>query len=380
MITRQQIAELLEFRNGDALVTSCYLDLDRSHMTPLAMKIRIKDLLQAAHQDLAGKAASHTQRESLRVDFERIENFVMQEIPVTQHRALAIFSCSSGNFWQTYRLPRMVRNLLIADHQPYVRPLTAIMAGHHRYCTVVLDREHARIFEVYMGQIMEHFQSSGQLPRRVREGGLGGRDERRIERRHQHALHEHLHQLAGTVFDLFKRIHFNSLICGGQRDVLREFKHHLHPYLKERWVADFHCEPAAVTPSEVLRHTMEIEEAVETEQEKRMAEQLIRKAEAGDLAVSGISATLNALHRGEAQVLLVEDGFEAPGYVCRDCRFTTIQDGPCPVCDKPVEPCPDIVDEAVTLAMQKNCQVEHVHPATPLHDAGRMGALLRYRS
>ena len=47
MITRQQINQLLGFRDGKYLVTSCYLNLDRSKMPAQILKILAKDLLQA---------------------------------------------------------------------------------------------------------------------------------------------------------------------------------------------------------------------------------------------------------------------------------------------------------------------------------------------
>src|SRR5262245_35157906 len=112
MITRQQLSTLLDFQNGQYLVTSCYLNLDRAQMSPQMLKIRIKDLLQSAHQELAAKAGSHTQRESLRKDFERIEEFVMEEVAMNRHRGVAIFACHGHKFWQAYGLPRIVRNLL----------------------------------------------------------------------------------------------------------------------------------------------------------------------------------------------------------------------------------------------------------------------------
>jgi peptide subunit release factor 1 (eRF1) len=96
--------------------------------------------------------------------------------------------------------------------------------------------------------------------------------------------------------------------------------------------------------------------------------------------VSGIGATLGALTRGEAQTLLVEDGFEMPGFVCYTCHYTSLGDQECPHCRKPLEPCPDIVDEAIELALRKNCQIEHVRGPTALRDAGRMGALLRFQA
>jgi peptide chain release factor subunit 1 len=380
MITRSQVDRLLEFRDGNHLVTSCYLNLDRTKMPPQMLKIRAKDLLQSARHELQAKAGTHEQRESLRRDFERIEDFVMQEIVTNQSRALAIFSCDAEKFWQAYRLPRMVRNILIADHNPYIRPLVAILSEYHRYCTVLADRVHGQVFEVYMGEIMEHAVVVDPVPRRVNEGGFGGREERNIERRRDRAVHHHFQHLADATFKLFKHQHFDWLILGGHREVLLEFKRHLHPYLKERWVGDFHAKPGKTTVPDVLERSLEIEEHVEYEQERRLADELVRNAGVGNRAVSGVSATLGALTRGEARMLLVEEGFGTPGYVCHGCHYVSLHEHACPHCQKPAEPCPDVIDEAIEVAMLKNCQIEHVRGPTPLRDAGRMGALLRYQA
>ena len=380
MIARRQIDSLLEFHNGQYLITSCYLNLDRAKMPAQVLKIRMKDLLQSARHELQGKVGTHEQRESLRQDFERIETFVMEEITSGQDKALAVFSCSGEEFWQTYRLPRVVRNILIADHDPYIRPLAAILAEYHRYGIVMVDRVRGQLFELYMGEMREHQVIIDPVPRRVSEGGQGGREERKIERHRERAVHQHFQHLADAMFAVFKQHHFDWLMLGGHREVLREFKTHLHPYLNERWVGDFHVEPGKATPAEVKQHVLEIEERVEGEHERRLANELVRKAELGNRAVSGVSATLGALTRGEAQILLVEEGFETPGYVCYKCHHVSLDQQACPVCGKPTEPCPDIVDEAIELAMMKNCQIEHLQGATPLRDAGRIGAMLRFQA
>ncbi len=40
----------------------------------------------------------------------------------------------------------------------------------------------------------------------------------------------------------------------------------------------------------------------------------------------------------------------------------------------------DIIDEAVEAAMDKNCQVKHVTPPSPLNKYGKIGAFLRYKT
>ncbi|HUK81452.1 MAG TPA: hypothetical protein VLZ12_02360 [Verrucomicrobiae bacterium] len=380
MITRPQIDQLLAFKNGEYLITSCYLNLDRARMPAQMLKIRTKDLLQQAHHDLSSRLASHAQRESLRGDFEEIEAFVMAEIVANRHRAVALFSCAGERFWQAYGLPRIVRNVLIADRDPYIRPLTSILSEYHRYCTVTVDRVMGRIFEVYMGEIIQRAEITDEVPRHVREGGFGGRNERGIERRYQHAVHRHFQHLADVTFGLFKHENFDWLVLGGHREVLREFKTHLHPYLKRRWAGDFHADPITDPAPEVLKRTLEIEERVEWEREQRLAEQLVQKAEAGDRAVRGVSPTLSAIARGEAQTVLIDEGFEMPGYACFTCHHVSLEPQDCPNCHQPLEPCNDVIDEAIELAMLKNCQIEHVQGPTVLREGGRMGALLRFQT
>jgi len=377
MITRQQVDQLLQFKNGRYLVTSCYLNLDRGQMPPQTLKIRVKDLLQSARHSLQGKTGTHEQRQSLQRDFERIEEYVQQDILGNRHKALAVFSCDGEKFWQTYQLPRIVRNVLIADHAPYTRPLTVMLAQQRRYCVVLVDRVHGQLFEIYMGEILEHKELLGDVPRWANEGGQGGRDERNIERCYVAAVHQHFQSVADAAFRLFKQHQFEALVLGGHREVLMEFKEHLHAYLKERLVGEFTADPGRTSAAEVLRQTEQIEQRVAAEHERRLAGELVHKAAAGR-AVSGMAATLTALSRGEAQLLLVEEGFESPGYICRSCQHLSPDVATCPQCDQPAEPCADVVDEAVGLATARNCRIEHVRGPTPLREAGRIGAMLRY--
>lgn len=380
MITRQQLDQLVQFRNGEFLVTSCYLSLDRAKMPPQMLKIRIKDLLQAAQQELSRKAASHDQRESLRNDFERIEAFVMDQVMANHHRAVAIFACHAHKFWQAYGIPRIIRNLLIADHDPYIRPLTSILNQYRRYGTLVVDRAQGKLYEVYMGQIQQLTDVVDDVPRRVRDAGLGGRDERHMERHHDQAVHRHYQHLADTTRNLFARHDLDALVVGGHREVLREFKDYLHPQLRQRWVDDFFIDPNTATLPEILRQTAAIEEQAELRQQQQLVEDLLARVEAGHLGVQGISDTVAAVARGQAETLLVDHEFEMPGYACFQCHYPLLENENCPQCQKPTEPCADIVDEVIELAMQRNCHVEQVLGPTPLRDAGQIGALLRYQA
>ena len=377
MITRAQVDCLLQFQNDEFLTTSCYLDLDRAKWPPQMLKIRVKDLLQSAQQALADRAGSPDQHESLHADFEWIWDHVLQELFTNHNKGLALFSCAAHKFGQTYGLPRIMRNLLIADRVPHIRPLMAILAEHHRFCIVLIDRRRGQIFEMYMGDLVERTDVIASETRRVKDGGYDRRAEQNMEHPQAQAVHQHYQRLADATFNVFKRDEFDFLILGGPDELLSEFKQHLHPFLQERWVGDFQARPFTTLPAEVRLHALKIENSVEQEHEKRMAEELVHKVEAGDLAVSGVPATLNAIASGEAQTLLVEEGFETPGHVCYDCHHVSLDEGECPNCHKPLDPSSDIIDEAIELALEKDCQIAHVRGQTALHDTGRIGVILR---
>ncbi len=380
MITSQQIWQLQAFRNGVFLVTSCYLNLDRREASAQALKIRIKDLLQSAQHQLDKKAGTHQQRESLRDDFVAIEAHVMPAITASQHKAVAIFSCVGEKFWQAFSLPQIERNILIADHAPHLHPLNAILAEHHRCCVVVVNRTHGRIFETYLGEIVERGDVTDMVPRRVREAGFGGRDERNMERHLTQVVEHHYQHLADAVCKLFRKDHFDWLILAGQREPVHEFQKHLHPDLRQRLVGDFHADPAKITVPEVLQQAGTIEQRVECDHEFQLATELVQKSDAGHGAVTGLTAVLAALDRGEAQTLVVEKGFEKSGHACVVCHYPSLLPAECPHCHRPTGPCTDIVDEAVALALHRNCQIRHIQGATPLHTNGHIGARLRFQA
>jgi peptide chain release factor subunit 1 len=379
IVTRSQIDELLQFQNADYLVTSCYVGIDRAAATTQELKIRAKDLFLNAHRVMDIRHAGHEQRASLQQDLERIEAHVSRQLAATPTaKAVAMFSCAARQFWHAYELPSLRRDLLVADHDPYVRPLTGLLEEYHRYGTILVDRSQGQFFEMYMGEITHRAEIADSIPRQPREAGIGGRDERRIERHHDNAVHHHYQRLADAVFDLFQRDKFDWLILGGRADVLGEFKPHLHAYLAERLVGEFAAEPGKTPLPEVLACSREVEERTERDLERRYVAELMRKK--NDMAVVGLHATLPVVARGQAQMLLVDEGFASPGFACFACHHVGMDDAPCPTCQKPVVPCPDVVDETIEAALTTGCKVEHVRCPTPLRDAGRIGALLRFKT
>jgi peptide chain release factor subunit 1 len=381
VITQEQIQQLLAARDNRHLITSFYFNTDVTRRPVAEQKIRLKDMLQAARRDLEGREATHAQRESLLGDFGAIEQHFVAHAVSNSHKGIAIFSCSARKFWQTYALPRGVRNILIADFDPYIRPLSMILDEYHRFCTVVVDRARAQIYEIYMGEILDRSEAFTELPRfSSRSMGQGGREERRFERHHEDAVRRHFHRVARFTFDIFQAYKFDYLVVGTHHELFYEFERHLHPYLRARLVGNFTAEPGVTAPAEVLAQTMAIETKVEREDEVRTVNELLAKVDRQDAAVLGLHGTLTALQRGAVQTLVVEDGYEVPGFMCYNCHVASVDDGACPHCGGEMTVCPDVVDEAIEVALQQGAKIEHIRTPTPLRERGFIGALLRFKS
>jgi hypothetical protein len=79
------------------------------------------------------------------------------------------------------------------------------------------------------------------------------------------------------------------------------------------------------------------------------------------------------------QILLISEGFRAPGYRCEGCEFITAQElTTCPFCQHSFGRIPDAVELAVRKVMQYGGEVAVLHRVPELDKAGHIGALLRY--
>ena len=103
----------------------------------------------------------HDARMSLRADIERIEKIARTEM---QGRGtLAIFACSGAGVLELVRLPRPVRDRIMVDATPWIGPMLAVLDQYRRGCAVVVDRESAHVWELYLGEMRD----AGRLERRA---------------------------------------------------------------------------------------------------------------------------------------------------------------------------------------------------------------------
>jgi peptide subunit release factor 1 (eRF1) len=378
LLSRDQIESLSKFKSENFLTTSFFLDTDKSRYTKKELTVSLKNLLSRGKAQLEAMDLSKEKRDSLGKDLEKISLTLSQGLGVYNFPGLAIFSCHGQNFRQEFNLPEAPRNRIIFDHNPYVRPLSAILEEHNHICAFLIEHREARWYDIFAGDIALIESLTSDVPSKVKEGGWGGTEQKRIERHVAARLRDHFKNAARRTFDLLKKNQFEWLFLGCPDGYFSELEPLLHPYLKSRLKGRLKSKPAD-SPDKILREAVELRKDLKKTEENELVLKLVTELEKGGRGVSGLKPTLQSLNRGGVQILVVTRSFSKEGRICPQEKLLYVDELRCPSCQRKTKAVVDVIDEAVELAMDKKCQVKHVTAPTRLDRYGKIGAFLRYK-
>ena len=152
LLDDEAIRTLAGFRDADAPVTSCYLDVDGRRLPThgdvekaFATLVRRAGLATNGHGPNGRPPSVHQ-------DLQRMAQHVRGLARGTT-RGLAMFSCSAGGFWQVFELPVRVTSQLVVEPMPSVRQLEAVLEEHERIGVLLVDRKRARMYVFELGEL-----------------------------------------------------------------------------------------------------------------------------------------------------------------------------------------------------------------------------------
>jgi len=380
IITIEDVRKLLEFKPEEALVTSFYLNVDPRHVPASKFTTLTRNLLREKQQSLEKEDWPQELLDSVREDFKKIENFVVNHFELKGRvRGLVIIADAAHDFFQVYRIAQPVKSRVVVDPNPYIRPLVAILDEYHRLMLVLLDQREARLLEVYMGEILEHKAYYSDVRGKVKEGGWYGLEERRIERSIKNKVIQHYQRVADAVLEHFRVGHFEYLFIGMRAEDYSLFLPLLHSYLQPRVKGRLDIGPKDHINT-IIEAALKAEREIEEEEENKILENLVETLNRGGLAIKGIDNVLRSIPLGACQVLVVDDDYHMPGYVCKDCAYLALEGGNCAFCGKEALPVEDVIEEAMEEVLLQRGEIKHIATDNPrLEEISHIGAFLRYK-
>jgi peptide chain release factor subunit 1 len=339
MITAETVNTIVRFQADGLPVVSLFCRVEPGE-SQRELRARVDSLLDQIRPLAKDRDLDHRRRLSVRADIKRIKNATGSEHwpPGT----VAIFSCSGRDLYEEIPLPRQTREQVMVGGRPLVRPMLAVLGEYCRACVVVLDRESARVWEMYQDEMREVETVADPLHQ---AGSAETRPEDRIQNRVDEQTKRHFRRVAGMVGQLLRTGGYDVLLVGGHEHELPGFFRLLPHELRGRVAGTFSADPAATPVAEIRGSAEGVVRQYERGRDERLVDQVLELAAAGGPAAIGLQDCLRAGSMFAIDTLLVRDGAAVPGVVCDDSRWLATSGEVCPVCRSPTRHTPDILDE-----------------------------------
>jgi peptide chain release factor subunit 1 len=365
MLTENELQQLLNMQSQHP-VLSVYLNFDPAAGNAEYYKLQLRSMLK----DIPSKE-----------DVFAVERHLDHEYDWTG-RSIAVFSCAPEGFLKAYSLAVPIRSRVRIGNQPHVKPLADILDAFGGYGVVLVDKQGARLFYFHLGELIEQEGTLGENVRRTkrggstfpgRRGGIGGTTNYAEE-----VTDRNMKEAVEFASRFFSDKNVRRILIGGTEDNVALFKSMLPKSWQSLVVGTF---PMRMTASkdEVLQKALQIGQEAERKREAQLVATVLNGAAKGRGGVISLDGTLNALHDGRVQTLLIREGYRAQGYRCSGCGFLTANDlETCPFCGSSFESIPDAVEMAVHKVMKLGGEVEVLRDDKVTDKFGNIGALLRY--
>lgn len=355
-------------------VLSIYIDLDLSLFpTPRDRQMEIDALIDQARNAFVTDGLSHAEREERKAAIERLdEELGPHELAKHKTRSRAIFVAPSADVFEVLDVGHPVAPTVVVDETPYLRPL-ANEAGPRTWAVLLVDRRNARLLYGGERRLVEIASFTDNTPSHQKQGGWSAE---RYQRHSDEAAKEHVEQATRKLFELWEQSPFDALALAAPEGTYQLAIDSLHPYLRERFKGRVNVEIEFPNAEQVL----EAAKPVFDDARERALDDLLTVIDetSRERVVFGPPTVFEMLFERRVDTLVVEETFAMPGVRCHQCGWLGVNGESCPFDAIAVEHSPDVVDDAIDLALLQAAHVVVVDRDAQRHPPEPIVALLRY--
>lgn len=373
--------KILNYLPTEEFIVSAYLLVDGKRITKKDYLSELNSMIVKEKEriETSSGLGKNTQKNILNT-LDRIKSYVGDSYKYENEKTLLIYAGTSSDLWEVYKLPIILKSKIIIDPKPHTQSLRSLINNYKKYGVLLINREKAQIYQVYLGKIKEYLAAFiSEVPARVNFRFESGLREKKILGKIDEKLHQFYKMLNDNIFGFFKENKFDYLILAGRKEIINEFKHYLHNYLKAMVIGTFEEDPSA--PEHIiLEKANKVISNFEKSSTDQLIDRLIDELEPQKMGVIGLKKTIDALMANNIKTLVYMEDYAARGYACPACGYVTLKImEKCPYCDNAVIHFNDIIDEIVESALNQGSEIIPVSKNDRFKDCGRIGAISRYK-
>ncbi len=374
MFSREELRDMARIGANGAGYVSLYLNVNPvtnpGSEYAIWVKNAIKELQEGRDKDLL---------KSIGPDLRAIESFINNNRREFK-KGLALLSSKQKSFWREYNLSVPLKNELVVDRMPYIKPLMDILERYKRYAVLLVDKETARIFVIHLGEIAEYGEvHSEDVPGRHKKGGWYALAQNHYDRHIDYHVGLHLKDVIKKFEPFLSGEEIDRLILGGPETTVLRTKSFLPKPVQAKVIGTFQAGLYEGT-LEILSRAEPVFRAFEEKVEADSVREVIERAMKKERAVVGLEAVLAVLQEGRVQKLILEREASAVGLRCESCGALAEKEaGPkCPYCGGATREVNYLLDLAAQKAVEQNAEVLIVSDNKDLRQVGGVGAILRF--
>ncbi|UCH71685.1 MAG: hypothetical protein JSW62_04615 [Thermoplasmatales archaeon] len=282
---------------------------------------------------------------------------------------IAIFSSKKHDFLSHVSLPIKVKNLLIVDSSPYIRPLARIHDEWESFTLVLISSNYAKIYSISLGKIEDTKKLSADIMNKHKKGGCS---QARFNRLRKGAISAFL----SDVVEALQEKADDRIIVAGPGTAKNQFLDILPKDIKDKIVdiINISIEDEKKLLKESIYLISEREKRKSQEAVQHLREEILKDG----LAVYGLEDTLNAVKNGQVELLVIEKDYKLRGWICENCQV--VKEGvksTCPYCGKKTSEV-DVLEEILEFAERTDAEIEFTDDKE-IANLGHIGAILRFK-
>lgn len=374
---------LCRYRSGTLPVISFYLNTK----PPVNIATACHSLIAAKKKYLAKRDWPEATIKDLEGNLEKIDKYVNGLVSTDKMRSLAIFA--GKNIWDVYRLPINLQSKCYIDPYPYIKDLSAALDQYKEYILLVLDRNNAKFFNFYLGELDEVLNFIHEdVPQQVKGtghyqagGGMLGISKGYRGDKVQRHINDHLRKFLDKARDqlsiLLKSKKIDKWLIGGREDALTEFTKQLDQNLKKKLIGKFTINIKSGI-NDITKKSAQVIADYERDLEKELLDRLVNQSKPVGRGVLGQYNTFNSLMLGEIHQLFIKNDLKMKGYICFKDNLCQTNAGQCQICGDPLIKVADLTNEIIRIALNQKASVKHVFYPHEIFDKHQVGALRRF--
>ncbi|MDD3006021.1 MAG: hypothetical protein PHX30_00340 [Candidatus Pacebacteria bacterium] len=326
-----------------------------------------------------GGIFSESERKQIRQAFVEIEKIIRYYRLTDRTQTLVIFFADGGQK-EIYKMPVYIPTKMIVERDFYVHPFFKMLGKYPRYCVSFLERDRARIFDLFWGEI-EHKEKEiqSEVPQRMNAARATwkGLEERKIQNHIEIHIDRHLQKVARSVEDYMDENRIPYLVIGSRKELIERFKEFLPKRLQRKIVGSYLIR-SDQDIQRIKKRSLKVIADFEFEKEREIILQIFDgKDKKIKESVAGVEDVLIALYNYKIRTLVIGKNYQSAGFVCPNDHRILLGEEACPLCSAIGEEVSDITDEIIEEAIMQKMKIVHFQSAHEDFDHFGIGAILK---